>query len=142
MLRVDSRGLHALATDGTSDLGGKNFDEVIMAMVADQFRLAHRYDPMQDPIVSAQLRRHAEAMKIMLARKGQDEVCRGLLLGGRAQEILLNRGQFEQAIRPLVDRSLEVCLRTLKAAELARQQHPQKEGQRNGRRRCTARGPS
>ena len=74
VLRVDANGLYALATDGVSDLGGKNFDEAIMAMVADQFRLAHRYDPLQDPIVSAQLRRQAEAMKIKLAMPGNGEV--------------------------------------------------------------------
>jgi molecular chaperone DnaK len=118
VLHVNSNGLYALATDGTSDLGGKNFDEAIMAMVADQFRLAHRFDPMQDPVVSAQLRRQAEAIKIKLAMPGQGEVRKGLLLGGRTQEILLSRGQFEQAIRPLVDRSLEVCGRALKAAGL------------------------
>jgi molecular chaperone DnaK len=118
VLHVDAKGLYALATDGTSDLGGKNFDEAIMAMVADQFRLAHRYDPLQDPVVSAQLRRQAEAMKIKLAMPGQGEVRKGLLLGGRTQEILLSCGQFEQAIRPLVDRSLEVCGRALKAASL------------------------
>ena len=63
VLHVDSKGLYALATDGASDLGGKNFDEAIMAMVAEQFRLAHRYDPLQDPVVSAQLRRQAEAIE-------------------------------------------------------------------------------
>jgi molecular chaperone DnaK len=118
VLHVDSKGLYALATDGASDLGGKNFDEAIMRMVADQFRLAHRYDPLQDPIVSAQLRRQAEMMKIKLAMPGNGEVRKALLLGGRAQEILLNRGQFEQAIRPLIDRSLDVCGCALKAASL------------------------
>ena len=72
-----SKGLYALATDGASDLGGKNFDEAIMRMIADQFRLAHRYDPLQDPIVSAQLRRQAEAMKIKLAMPGQRRGAQG-----------------------------------------------------------------
>jgi molecular chaperone DnaK len=118
VLHVDSDGLYALATDGASDLGGKNFDETIMNMVAEQFRLAHRYDPLDDPVVSAQLRRQAEAMKIKLAMPGQGEVRKALFLGGRAQEVLLTRGQFEQAIRPLVDRSLDVCERALTAASL------------------------
>ncbi|HZW33951.1 MAG TPA: Hsp70 family protein, partial [Isosphaeraceae bacterium] len=113
-MSIASRGLYALATDGASDLGGKTFDEAIMAMVAEQFRLAQRYDPLQDPVVSAQLRRHAEAMKIKLAMPGQGEVRKALLLGGRAQEVLLTRGHFEQAIRPLIDRSLAVCERALR----------------------------
>src|SRR5262249_50228605 len=109
VLHVDSDGLYTLAIDGASDLGGKNFDETIMAMVAEQFRPAHRYDPLQDRVVSAQLRRQAEAMKIKLAMPGQLELRKALFLGGRAQEILLTRGQFERAIRPLVDRSIAVC---------------------------------
>jgi len=118
VLHVGSEGLYALATDGASDLGGKNFDEMIMSLVAQQFILAHRYDPLQDPVVSAQLRRQAEAMKTKLAMPGQGEVRKALLLGGRAQEILLTRSHFEQAICPLIERSLEVCERALKAASL------------------------
>ena len=118
ILHVDSKGLYALATDGASDLGGKNFDEAVMAMLAEQFRLAHRYDPRHDPVVSAQLRRQAEAIKIKLGMPGIGEVRKALLLGGRAAEVLLTRPQFEQSIRHLIDRSLEVCQRTLKAAAL------------------------
>jgi molecular chaperone DnaK len=118
VLHVGNDGLYALATEGASDLGGKNFDEAIMSAIAEQFRLAHRYDPLQDPIASVQLRRHAEDLKIKLSRPGRGEVHTSLLLGGRTQELHLSRSQFEQLTRPLVDRSLEVCERTLKAAGL------------------------
>jgi molecular chaperone DnaK len=118
VLHVDTKGLYARATDGASDLGGKNFDEAIMRLIAEQFSLAHRYDPLQDPVASGQLRRQAEAMKIRLAMPGQNELRKALLLGGRAHEVLLSRSHFEQAIRPLIDRSLEVCQRALKAAGL------------------------
>lgn len=118
ILRVEEQGLYALATDGASDLGGKNFDEAIMELIAEQFRLAHRYDPLQDPIAAGQLRRQSEQLKIKLSRPGRGEVRMSLLLGGKTQEILLTRGHFEQATRGLVDRSLEVCNRALKGAGL------------------------
>jgi molecular chaperone DnaK len=118
VLHVAADGLYALATEGASDLGGKNFDEAIMGLIAGQFRQAHRYDPLQDPIASAQLRRQSEAIKIKLSLPGRGEVHTSLLLGGRTQEFHLARGQFEQATRPLVERSLEVCERALRAAAL------------------------
>ena len=70
VLHVGSEGLYALATDGSSDLGGKNFDEAIMAMIADQFRRRHGYDPLEDSIAAAQLRRHSEVMKVKLSTSG------------------------------------------------------------------------
>jgi molecular chaperone DnaK len=118
VLHVGTDGLYALATEGTSDLGGKNFDEAIMALIAEQFRIAHRYDPLQDPLASTQLRRQAEALKIKLSLPGRGAVHTSFLLGGRTLEIQLSRRQFEQATKPLLDRSLEVCQRVLQAAGL------------------------
>jgi molecular chaperone DnaK len=118
VLHVGSEGLYALATDGASNLGGKNFDEAIMAIIAEQFRGAHHYDPLQDTIAASQLRRQAEAMKIKLSLPGRGEVRTSLLLGGRTQEILLTRNLLEQATKPLIERSLEICARALKAAGL------------------------
>jgi molecular chaperone DnaK len=118
VLHVGTEGLYALATEGASDLGGKNFDEAIMGLIADQFRLAHRYDPLGDPLASRQLRRQAEALKIRLSLPGCGEVNAALLLGGRILEIQLSRRQLDQATQPLLDRSLDVCRRVLQAAGL------------------------
>ena len=118
VLHVGSDGLYALATEGASDLGGKNFDEAIMSLIAEQFRLAHKFDPLEDPIGATQLRRQAEAIKIKLSLPGRGEVHTSLLLCGRTQEIHLSRAEFELATRPLVARTLEVCDRALRAASV------------------------
>jgi molecular chaperone DnaK len=118
VLRAGKDGLDALATEGVSDLGGKNFDEAVMGLIAEQFRTAHHYDPLGDPVAAGQLRRQAEAIKIKLSSPGRGEVRTSLLLGGRAQEVILTRGQFERLTAPLIERSLTVCAATLKAAGL------------------------
>ncbi len=113
VLHVDSGGLFPLATDGALDLGGKSCDEAIMVRIADQFRQQMGYDPLNDPVASVHLRREAEAIKIKLAMPGKDRVRKGLILGGRSQEITMTRAQFEHAIRPMVDRTTELCARAL-----------------------------
>lgn len=118
VLRVEPEGLYALSTDGVSDLGGKTFDEAIMAFIAEQFRMGHRYDPLDDPLAALQLRRHAEAIKIKLSLPGKGQVRTSLMLGGRAQEIIITRQQLEKICQPHIDRTLAVCERSLKAAGL------------------------
>jgi molecular chaperone DnaK len=116
VLEVGLDGLRALATDGVSDLGGRNFDEAIMCLIADQFRRGHRFDPLEDPIALPQLRREAEKLKMRLTLASRGEVRKDLLLGGRVQSILVTRTQFERATKPLIDRTIGICGRVLKTA--------------------------
>jgi molecular chaperone DnaK len=116
VLHARDDGLYALATEGVSDLGGKNFDKAVMDLIAEQFRLAHHFDPLQHPAAYRQLRRQAEAIKIKLSAPGKKEVRTALLLGGRVQEIVLTRCQFDHLTAALVERSLSVCEATLRAA--------------------------
>jgi molecular chaperone DnaK len=116
VLHVGRDGLVALATEGTSDLGGMNFDEAVMGFIADQFRMAHAYDPLQDPAAAGPLRRHAEALKIQVASSAPGVVRTGLLIGGRVQEIVLTRRQLDRIGAPLVERTIAVCEMALRAA--------------------------
>jgi molecular chaperone DnaK len=121
VLDVKSDGLYVRATDGAADLGGRNFDKAIMTMIAEQFRLQHGDDLLQEPaepVTTGQLRREAEKFKISLSKPQMREVRKPLFLAGRPLEVFLTRGQFEQAVRPLIDRSLAVCERVLAAAKV------------------------
>ena len=118
ILHVAPDGLYARATSGVSNLGGKNFDEAIMAIIAEQYRQTHHFDPLSDRVCEGQLRRHAEAMKIKLSLPNKSETRTSLLVGGRTLELLLTRRQFELATQNLVARSMEVCEETLQAAGL------------------------
>ena len=49
ILSATPEGLYAIATEGADNIGGKNFDELIMGIVADQFRGQFGADPRNDP---------------------------------------------------------------------------------------------
>ncbi|MBY0398930.1 Hsp70 family protein, partial [Myxococcota bacterium] len=118
LLRTSPDGLDVLATDGSARVGGKAFDDAIMAMVAEDFRRAHGFDPLGDPVARVQLRRFAEDAKIRLGRAGKGQVRQAILLAGRTYDFFLTRTQFERLIAPLVDESIEAAQRCLQSAGL------------------------
>ncbi len=91
VLRAGSSGLSVRASAGVSDLGGKDFDEAIVTLVAELSWATQRDDPRQDPTALAPLRRRAEALKRRLLAAGSTEVRTALLLGGRVLEVVLTR---------------------------------------------------
>jgi molecular chaperone DnaK len=119
VLRVSPDGLYALATEGASDLGGKNFDEIIMEYIAEQFRVTHLYDPLTESVAARQLRRHAEQIKIKLSHQGRSEVRTSLFLGGKPLDIVLTRATFQRLAASLIDRTLAVCETALHGAGLS-----------------------
>lgn len=118
LLQTSPDGLFALATDGAPDIGGKAFDDAIMAMVEDDFRRRHGRSLLEDPASAVRLRRLAEDAKIRLAKPGRSQVQQALLLGGKPYDFVLTRSQFEQLIAPALDAALAICERCLGAAAL------------------------
>lgn len=119
VLHAAPDGLYVLATSGSERVGGKRFDEALMEMVAEQFRREHGIDPMSDPTAAHQLRRFAERLKIRLGRPGRGQIAQTLLLCGRTCDVVLTRSQFDKAIGPLLEETLEACERALKGSGLS-----------------------
>jgi molecular chaperone DnaK len=116
LLHATSDGVYTLATDGASDIGGKNFDELIMKTAAAEFLREYRWDPLEEPVAREELRRFATRTKIQLGT--EPLVRRTLMLAGRTVTLVLARAHFEQQLRPLVERSIRVCQRALESAGL------------------------
>ena len=98
-LRTGADGLDALAT-AMLDLGGKNFDEAVMGYVAGQFRAAHGYDPLLDPLSVPALRRHAERPQAppgCSRPPGGPHVTPARRAG---RDVVLTRPQFDRLDRP------------------------------------------
>lgn len=119
ILSATPEGLYAIATEGADNIGGKNFDELIMGIVADQFRGQFGVDPRNDPESAQRLRLFATQSKIALSEPGTNLISKPVILGGKSLRVTFTRAQFEAAAEPWLEACQEVCERALKSQSLA-----------------------
>ena len=106
----------ALATDGDVQLGGYDWDQRLVDLVAEGFIREHFVDPREDPITSGKLWRECEDAKRTLSLRGKAAVACDYR--GFSSIITVAREQFEDATQDLLDRTRFTTTQTLKAAGL------------------------
>ena len=74
VLEIDGARFHAMATDGDVFLGGKDFDERMVELLAEQFLERHGVDPRSDPQDAAQLWLDAQEAKHALSERTKTTV--------------------------------------------------------------------
>jgi len=119
ILQATSAGLFVLATEGSTNIGGKNFDDVIMGLVREQFRVQYRMDLDDDPEAMQTLRRFATTTKLALSEAGTGAIAKPVLLKGKPMRVSLTRAQFEAAAEPWLDAAEVVCQQALAAVNMA-----------------------
>lgn len=119
ILQSSPAGLYVLATEGSDNLGGKNFDEVIMNLVREQYEALHRADLRKDTESMQKLRSFAMAAKIEVNSGDSESVNKTLILGGKPMKVTFNRRHFNQGSETLLDACEEVCERVLNAVSLS-----------------------
>ena len=111
ILRIDDGVFRVLSTAGDTHLGGDDFDELLGQRILAQL------PPTSDPYVLQAVRAAAEGLKIRLSDADRAEL--ELDLGGRgAVQLTVTRAEFEAAIAPLVQRTLDCVTRAVKDAGL------------------------
>jgi molecular chaperone DnaK len=111
ILRIDDGVFRVLSTAGDTHLGGDDFDELLGQRILAQL------PPTSDPYVLQAVRAAAEGLKIRLSDADRAEL--ELDLGERgAVKLAVTRAEFEAAIAPLVQRTLDCVTRAVKDAGL------------------------
>lgn len=115
--------LRVVGHDGDNFLGGRDFDWVITEHLASQLAVVpSRSNPDHTSALRA-LRLAAEDAKIELSRgdRAQVTLAQPLVIDGQDVEVdlELTRATVERLCTPLIDRSLEVCVRLMQANGLA-----------------------
>jgi molecular chaperone DnaK len=117
------------ATAGNSELGGDDFDELILRRFLDEVERHHGIDLRGEPLAMARLRRLAEDIKIRLSLDTEVEVTEEFLSGGAERPLHLSttvtRRQLEELVEPLLERTIELAKQVvdragLEPAELSR----------------------
>ena len=106
----------ALATDGEVRLGGQDWDQRLVDLVADEFITQFEIDPREDPNVAGRLWRDCEDAKRTLSARGKTSVpCD---YKGHALRHEVTREQFAGITADLLDRTAFTTRQTLQAAGL------------------------
>ncbi len=123
IVRVDPEaGYDVIATTGDSYLGGEDFDNRIVAWMLEGLRESSGVDATSSPLALARLRQAAQKAKCDLSDLTEAEIQLPFLLNGAAGAVhferVLRREVFEQMTGDLVTRSLAICEKALRLAEL------------------------
>jgi molecular chaperone DnaK len=106
----------ALATDGDVRLGGYDWDQRLVDLVAEQFIRQFYVDPREDPRAAGKLWRECEDAKRTLSARPKAIVpCE---YRGFSARVEVTRQQFDEATQDLLDRTRFTAVQTLKAAGL------------------------
>ena len=76
IMRIEDHTIKMLATNGDHRLGGKDWDDVIVNYVAEEFDRAHGENPLLDLTSYQDLQSRALAAKIQLSSRDPHHDCR------------------------------------------------------------------
>ncbi len=111
------------ATNGDTHLGGDDFDQRIIAWLADEFQKEEGVDLRQDPMALQRLKEAAEKAKIELSSTTSTEINLPYIMpvNGIPKHLVktLSRAKFEQLCDDLIQRTIEPCRKALSDAGLS-----------------------
>jgi molecular chaperone DnaK (HSP70) len=117
MIAIQERLIRVICTGGDHRLGGTLWDEAIVVHLADEFKRQTGLDadPMDDPEVLNDLFLQAERGKKTLTLR--DKAPFRITHAGQQVRVELERPQFEELTRPLLDRTIELTREMLADAK-------------------------
>lgn len=116
VMRASRGELEVIATDGDRNLGGFDFDNALMAYVADQVRDQGGPDLHDVLVLEADLREKCELAKRQLTTVDQASVF--ISAGGTNYRVQVTREQFDELCRPLLERTEVTAAGVLDDADL------------------------
>lgn len=116
ILKVGNQVLEVLATDGDRNLGGFDFDNAIMTLVAEEVAKQGGEGLLDDYQATAALREQAETAKRALTTTEKTMVF--VTFNGKTYKVSLTRKQFEKATDSLLSRTSDLVKDVMDEAHL------------------------
>jgi len=122
ILEIGKDVFEVLATSGDTYLGGDDFDDRVIDLLADRVQSEHGVNVRTDPYAFAKLRMAAETAKIELAEHEEAKISIPDLAEHEGKQIAieytLTRKEFDKLVRDLILRTFKVCDEALQQASL------------------------
>lgn len=112
IVQIEGNNFRAIATDGDVTLGGKDWDEKLVGIIAEQLKTKLREDPRENPTTTEELWQAAETAKKTLTERNKATVYINHL--GSRHKVEVTRQEFEEATSSLLGRTrttMEIVLR-------------------------------
>lgn len=123
ILEIGDGVFEVLSTNGDTELGGDDIDQVVIDWLIEEFKKDSGMDISEDQMVLQRLKEAAEKAKIELSSATNTDINLPFLTadssGPKHLNVSLSRAKFEDMIATLVKRSIEPCKKALKDADLS-----------------------
>lgn len=116
IMRIDGHHITMLATNGDHRLGGKDWDDVIVNFVAEEFDRAHGENPLLDLQSYQDLQSRALAAKIQLSSRPRTAIVHSY--NGKSLKVELTQEDFAQKTRHLIEKCKAICEILMEEAKL------------------------
>ncbi|MBU0767167.1 molecular chaperone DnaK [Patescibacteria group bacterium] len=125
VLEISGEGhFEVLSTNGDTQLGGDDFDHVIIFWLLDEFKKDQGIDLSKDNIALQRLKEAAEKAKIELSSATETDINLPFITadsnGPKHLNIKLSRAKLESLIADLIEKTVKPCEAALKDAKLSK----------------------
>ncbi len=122
VLEIGADVFEVLSTCGDTFLGGDDFDDRIIDLLAERFQQEHKVNVRTDPFAFEKLKAAAEKAKIELAESERARISLPQLVTIEGKhvglEYELTAAEFTKLVRDLVHRTFKVCDEAMQQASL------------------------
>ncbi len=119
ILEIGEGVVEVLATSGDNQLGGDDFDQVIIDYLLEEFKKENGIDLRDDNMALQRLKDAAEKAKKDLSGVLTTTISLPFLTGTKHLEITLTRAQFEKLSSGLIERTMKPTRQALRDAKLS-----------------------
>jgi molecular chaperone DnaK len=116
IMRIRGHKIEMLATNGDHRLGGKDWDDIIINHVAEEFDRAHGENPLLDLQSYQDLQSRALSSKIQLSSRQRTAIVHNH--NGKSVKVELTREDFEGKTRHLVEKCKTICEMVMQEAKM------------------------
>src|SRR3954466_3909644 len=116
IMRIEGHKLNIIATNGDHRLGGKDWDDIVVNFVAEEFDRTHGENPLLDLQSYQDLQTRAVAGKIQLSSRERTALVHSH--HGQSVKVEISREEFETRSRHLVEKCKTICEIVMQEAQL------------------------
>src|SRR5438128_8454701 len=116
IMRIENQKIDIIATNGDHRLGGKDWDDVIVNLIAEEFDRLHGENPLLDLHSYQELHNRALAAKIQLSSRMQSAVVHHH--NGKSVKLEITRNEFERRSQHLVEKCKTICEMVMQEANM------------------------
>ena len=107
IMRIEDHHIRMIASNGDHRLGGKDWDDVIVNWVADEFDKTHGENPLLDLQSYQDLYNRALAAKLQLTSRQSTTLVHNF--NGKSIKLEITREQFEKRCSHLLEKCKTIC---------------------------------